>query len=256
MGGNQLLKRSLKIAIVVLTIALGLTVFSFKGSVAIDNNQELVGQSNMSDQEKTPELELQKSDNSVPEEFNNHNQKSLENSSAQPTASAINSEEPRAEARVNKAKPEKVNTSNELESTVTNVAKPLSDADFVINVNNGRFKCGDKSNKVFSVLGNDYQYAEAISCEYEGLDKTYSYNGIDVYTYPEGDADYVNEVIISRDIFATERGIKVGMSKAAVIEKYGSNFREIGKQIAYSTGSGTLSFSIKNEVVSSISYAK
>lgn len=43
-------------------------------------------------------------------------------------------------------------------------------------------------------LGGEYEYAEAVSCVYDGMDKTYTYENAVVYTYPDGDADRLMEL--------------------------------------------------------------
>ncbi len=116
--------------------------------------------------------------------------------------------------------------------------------------------CGEKSNLMTSVeiMGSkiecrmdmqkvldsfkdlEYEYSESISCAYNGLDKIYDYsdNGFIVYTYPDGDKDYVLEVVV------TDEGIKqlddkvyVGMSKDELIALFGSEYTEDGDVLTY-----------------------
>lgn len=47
---------------------------------------------------------------------------------------------------------------------------------------------------ILDLLGDDYQYYEAISCVYEGMDKTYSYGDCVLYTYPDGETDRLMEL--------------------------------------------------------------
>ena len=50
---------------------------------------------------------------------------------------------------------------------------------------------------VLNGLGGSYEYAEAISCVYDGMDKTYTYENAVVYTYPDGGVDKLMELYCS-----------------------------------------------------------
>ena len=82
-------------------------------------------------------------------------------------------------------------------------------------------------------LGNDYQYSESISCAYDGLDKIYTYDNFSIYTYPDGDQDYVLEVEVLGGNYETGKGIKIGSSRADVIKAYGDKYLEDGILLYY-----------------------
>ncbi len=87
----------------------------------------------------------------------------------------------------------------------------------------------------------DYEYSESISCAYNGLDKIYDFTdkGFTVYTYPDGDKDYVLEVVVySEEISQVDGKIKVGMSKEDLESMYGTD---------YSKDGDALSFEVKDE---------
>ncbi len=48
--------------------------------------------------------------------------------------------------------------------------------------------------EALTALGDGYTYAEAVSCVYDGMDKTYTYPDAVVYTYPDGGTDRLMEL--------------------------------------------------------------
>lgn len=86
--------------------------------------------------------------------------------------------------------------------------------------------------EILSQLGEDYDYAEAISCVYEGMDKTFDYDGATLYTYPDGDADRLMELYCTGDV-QTAKGLGLGASKDDVVKLYGSDFTEAGSVLSY-----------------------
>ncbi len=52
--------------------------------------------------------------------------------------------------------------------------------------------------EVLSALGEPQSYFEAASCAFEGLDKTYTYDAVEIITYPDGDLDRISYVRILR----------------------------------------------------------
>ena len=82
----------------------------------------------------------------------------------------------------------------------------------------------------------EYEYSESISCAYNGLDKIYDYKdkGFTVYTYPDGDKDYVLEVVVySEDISQMDGKVKVGMSQQDLESMYGTDYSKDGDALSY-----------------------
>ena len=100
----------------------------------------------------------------------------------------------------------------------------------------------DKSpEEILAALGADYEYAEAVSCVYEGLDKTYTYADAVLYTYPDGDTDRLMELYCSGGDVKTSRGIGIGSSRDDVIAAYGEPTSEFGLTVSYElTASGEM----------------
>lgn len=86
--------------------------------------------------------------------------------------------------------------------------------------------------EILSLLGQDYDYAEAISCVYEGMDKTFDYADATLYTYPDGDADRLMELYCTGDV-QTAKGLGLGASRDDIVKLYGQDYKEAGSVLAY-----------------------
>ena len=85
---------------------------------------------------------------------------------------------------------------------------------------------------VLALLGEDYAYYEAISCVYDGMDKTYTYPDAIVYTYPDGEQDCLMELYCTGgDVSAG--GITFGASRDQVIDAFGEDYTEEGSMLVY-----------------------
>ncbi len=107
---------------------------------------------------------------------------------------------------------------------------------------------------ILEQLGESASYFEAASCAFEGLDKTYTYNGFELDTYPTGDKDYVSAVVLKDDSVATQEGICIGDSRDKVLQAYPDGGTEECGMIIYRKGGMKLVFILKEEEVASIEY--
>jgi predicted small secreted protein len=107
-------------------------------------------------------------------------------------------------------------------------AGSFSAADIALDINGKTYRCGDDVAPLLKELGDGYEYSEAISCAYDGLDKTYTYDNVDVYTYPDGDIDRVSEITAYGTDASTPKGLKVGDTVERMEELYGAGYSEEG----------------------------
>ncbi len=112
---------------------------------------------------------------------------------------------------------------------------------------------------VRAALGEEDEYAEAISCVYEGMDKTFTYGEATFYTYPDGDRDCLMEVYCTGGDVSTEKGITFGSTVADIEAAYGGGYTRSGKLLVYelpvSSGDNepaSLYFELENDCVSAI----
>lgn len=106
---------------------------------------------------------------------------------------------------------------------------------------------------IVEALGEPVSYYEAASCAFEGLDKTYTYKGFELDTYPTGDDDYVSAVIFKDDSIKTPEGIGIGDTAQKVEEVYGSAAQEKG-MLVYAKDGMKLCFIVKDDEVVSVEY--
>ena len=108
---------------------------------------------------------------------------------------------------------------------------------------------------VLATLGDAKSYTEAASCAFDGLDKTYYYGSFYLYTYPDGDIDRINMVVLCDDTVATAEGISIGDSKEKVESIYGADGYNGVNAYVLTSGESTLTIIMENDQVSSIQYA-
>ena len=106
---------------------------------------------------------------------------------------------------------------------------------------------------VLEKLGEPLSYFEAASCAVEGLDKTYTYSGFQIITYPDGEKDCVSTIVLKDDSVSTAEGVSIGESKERLQEVYGSGSEE-GNMIVYAKGDMKLCFIMQNDEIASIEY--
>lgn len=98
-------------------------------------------------------------------------------------------------------------------------------------------------------------YSEILSCAFEGNDKIYTYEGVEV-TLALIDGIYkVYEIYCINDMSETKEGVKISDSKSVMIEKYGTEYEEeFGNRYTYTRDNVEISFTVENDVVTGIVY--
>ncbi|MBQ4381541.1 MAG: hypothetical protein II794_02240 [Oscillospiraceae bacterium] len=108
--------------------------------------------------------------------------------------------------------------------------------------------------EVIDAIPEKYEYFEAASCAFEGLDKTYTYPHIEVDTYP-GDVDRIVAIYLRDDLVSTPEGLKIGDSKEAMERIYGTGYTVNGIEYTYAKGSMSLRLHVEDGKVTYICYA-
>ena len=103
-------------------------------------------------------------------------------------------------------------------------------------------------------LGEPLNYAESPSCAFEGLDKIYTYDSFDLYTYPDGDHDFVNSIYFTSDKARTPLGIGLGSSVDEMEAAYGTDYEEEFEVYTYTKDKTKLAFLTTDGVIDSIEY--
>lgn len=114
----------------------------------------------------------------------------------------------------------------------------------------------DVAKPVLDALGEPMHYFESPSCAFQGMDRVYTYNGFELYTYTDGDdeTEYIFSVVFMNDSVETNEGITIGSKLEDVISKYGDDFTQEGKKYTYTDSNTTLSFVLENDEVVEVSY--
>lgn len=130
----------------------------------------------------------------------------------------------------------------------------FSEKDLLLNVGGHEYRCRDNIETVIAHLGEDYQYAEGMSCDYDGLDKTYTYPAATFYTNPLAEGDLIGEIYTESDDAATSREIKVGAARSAVTSAYGEPTEEDDYLLIYRAAESgpALCFELENDAVIAI----
>ena len=106
-------------------------------------------------------------------------------------------------------------------------------------------------------LGEAVTYTESPSCAFDGLDKTYGYQSLNIQTYTRDGEDYVYCFWFVDDLHndaKTAEGICIGSAKADVDAAYGSENYNGTNAYQISKGKGQLTIILENDLVSSIQY--
>lgn len=107
---------------------------------------------------------------------------------------------------------------------------------------------------LLAFLGEPDSYFEAASCAFDGLDKTYTYAGLEIVTYPDEDVDRISSVRILDNSVSTPEGVTIGSSMADVAAACGEDYEEVGLQHAYEDGDAVLSVLFDGDTAVSVEY--
>ena len=131
----------------------------------------------------------------------------------------------------------------------------IPESDVVFNYNGAKVELNTPIENMISAIGEANDVSSQLSCHGEGEDKTYTYNGFTVNSYPLDGKDYVMEVVVSQAGIPTSKGVSVGDPVSKVTEAYGNNYKAVGVYYSYDAGNKkSLQFLIENDVVTEIDY--
>ena len=107
---------------------------------------------------------------------------------------------------------------------------------------------------VLAAIGKPQSYFEAESCAFNGLDKTYTYAGFVITTYPDGERDLINSIRLTDDSAATREGAYIGCTAVRIRELYGDPQGDLVSALSYTKGDTVLNFILEGDAVISIEY--
>ncbi|MFZ7134229.1 MAG: hypothetical protein ACOWWR_17930 [Eubacteriales bacterium] len=107
---------------------------------------------------------------------------------------------------------------------------------------------------ILEVLGEEKSYFEAESCAFQGMEKTYTYNGFEIHTYELEGVDLVASIVFLDDSVTTKEGLFLYCELEDVIEAYGDDYIQDMGLYTYTLDKSKISFLIENNEVVSIEY--
>jgi hypothetical protein len=129
-----------------------------------------------------------------------------------------------------------------------------TDSGYAFEFKGTEIQMNQKAEPIIKKLGKSKNYFEAESCAFQGLDKTYTYNSFELFTYQIDDVDYVLSVRFLDDIVTTKEGIGLNSTLEQVKAAYGDKYTEKSGLYTFIKGKTKLSFIIENNVVTSVEY--
>lgn len=107
---------------------------------------------------------------------------------------------------------------------------------------------------VIDKLGESLHYFEAESCAFKGLDKTYTYSGFEISTYPLDEKDYISAIDIMDDSVNTPEGIYLGSTVDDMVAAYGDDYKESSGAYTYSKDDSKIQFIVAEDEIVAITY--
>lgn len=104
---------------------------------------------------------------------------------------------------------------------------------------------------VLEQLGVPFGYAESKSSRYNGVEKTYHYQGLNLRTYPGNDCERILGVLLTGSGFQTQEGITLGDSAERVRECYGDDAIQ-NNCLVLNHSRETLTLLLQNNIVTAI----
>ena len=114
---------------------------------------------------------------------------------------------------------------------------------------------GMKWDKDAPLLGEPQSYFEAKSCVFEGIDRMYTYPGIEVDVSPDGTGgESISSIYLLDDSVETPEGAYIGCPKTLIEKLCGTPDDTSENTMIYLRGSFKLTFAFRDEIVNSIIY--
>jgi len=140
------------------------------------------------------------------------------------------------------------------DDTGTNTPGNVDDEVFFFTVRGVEVRMGQPAHEIIEKLGAYNEYFEAPSCAFEGIDKSWYYNGFVVHAYPHGGDDFILSLVLTDDINSTEKRIFIGMTYDNMVAAYGNGYEKSEDQYLYRLGGTSLSFIIRDDIIVAITY--
>lgn len=149
------------------------------------------------------------------------------------------------------------NSDNKNEQTTTNNDGEnlvIGDDALSISKNNVKITPNSEAKPIIEALGEPIEYTESASCGFEGLDKTYKYNGFVIDTVTIKGVEYIYIVQIVNDLVATPEGATIGMTLEEIQNAYAGKYEMRDGHVIVAFTNGLMTCFIKNNQCTNITY--
>lgn len=139
-------------------------------------------------------------------------------------------------------------TQMQVEPQTEEVAADTMNPVMTMTVRDVTVELGMDINTILDQLGEADDYFAAKSCTGEGEDKSYTYGGISLYTYPGDGKDTIFIIELAGEETLAS-GLGVGSSRADIIATYGEDYMDDGTYLEYEydDGATTLCFTMDGD---------
>lgn len=139
-------------------------------------------------------------------------------------------------------------TQMQVEPQTEEVAADTTNPVMTMTVRDVTVELGMDINTILDQLGEADDYFAAKSCTGEGEDKSYTYGGISLYTYPGDGKDTIFIIELAGEETLAS-GLGVGSSRADIIATYGEDYMDDGTYLEYEydDGATTLCFTMDGD---------
>lgn len=104
-------------------------------------------------------------------------------------------------------------------------------------------------------ISEDYNYYEIESCAFDGMDKVYTYSGVEITVAEIDGVDTIYSVYFLDENTETTEGIKISDNKEKMIETYGDSYESsVENSYSYKKDNVIISFITENDIIISIEY--
>ena len=113
----------------------------------------------------------------------------------------------------------------------------------------------DEAETIFKTLKKSDECFEQESCSYQGVDRTYTYDGFELGTYAlTGQSEKIKRVVILDDSVATPEGLTIGSDFEDMVSAYGSGYEKEDGCYCYTAGNTQLKIETEHGAVIEIVY--
>ena len=126
--------------------------------------------------------------------------------------------------------------------------------DFSLDVGNFTISMSQNIEDTISALGEPLGVFEQPSCAFDGIDRIFSFPGLQIHTYPVGDTDLIHTISVRDDSHVTDNGIYLGAGFDAMVAAYGSGYEQEGSMFTFTRGMTFLQFFVENDIITAITY--